>query len=535
MRAFAAKDPPLAPHYEHWLRDEVSYLITSDERSLFLSLKADVDRDKFIETFWRARNPNPNAPTNTFKEEHYRRLEYANEHFSAQSFQNGWQSDRGMAYITLGEPQQRQRFTETRELRPLEIWFYQNQTEELPVHFYLIFFKESPAEDYRLYSPFGDRPQKLINSTNAVNDDPAAIKLIQRDINNEAAHIALSLIPGEPVSLKDATVTLQSDAMLNNIRNYRNLPSVRSRLNTRYALLEGVSYRLLLDRQFSDLTAVTTRDPAHKLSVHYLLRFLHPEDFTLSRLEDGRYYYSLRVEAEIKSADGKVVYHDSQVLSDYMSRDQYLKVQNKCFGVEGRLPISPGKYDLHLNLTNLLSKQAFQQDHSVLAPDEGRLGISQVFFAASAPPLRDSAPNQPFSFSGVKLAPIGSDKASVTQGDPLRLLMQIWEAPGDPAALHGKMLEMHYMIGKMNTEEKQEEDQRIDRGTFDPSGNLLIGKDLRTDDLAPGVYRLVVRARDTDSSTTAYQSLNFEVVDSSTPAPALWTITVPQAKLDANP
>ena len=340
---FAAKEPALAPRYDHWVHEEVNYLITSDERSLFLTLKTDADRDRFIERFWQARNPDPNSQTNSVKDEHYRRLAYANDHFGAQNFQNGWQTDRGMAYITLGEPKQRQRYPETRELKPLEIWFYQAETEELPTHFYLVFFKQSPAEDYRLYSPYSDRPQKLVNSTNAINNDPAAIKLIQRDINDEAAHIALSLVPGEPVDLKEASVTLQSDAMLNNIRNFRNLPSNRSKLNARHALLEGVSYRVLTDKEVSDLTVLATRDPQHKLSVHYLLRLLHPVDSVLTPLADGRYRYSLRVEAELKDAQGKVVHHDRQELADELSPEQYLQVKDKCFGLEGRLPIAPGQ------------------------------------------------------------------------------------------------------------------------------------------------------------------------------------------------
>ena len=133
-------------------------------------------------------------------------------------------------------------------------------------------------------------------------------------------------------------------------------------------------------------------------------------------------------------------------------------------------------------------------------------------------------------FPGVKLAPIGSDKAAVTQGEPLRMLMQIWEAPGDPQTLHGKSLELHYLVGKVNLQDRKEEDQSIDRGSFDAAGNLLFGKDLRTDILDPGIYRLVVRAKDPVANTTAYQSLNFEVVDKSTPAAGLWTVVVPTAK-----
>jgi hypothetical protein len=117
----------------------------------------------------------------------------------------------------------------------------------------------------------------------------------------------------------------------------------------------------------------------------------------------------------------------------------------------------------------------------------------------------------------------------VTQGEPLRAIFQIWSAPGSPAELHGKEIDIHYLVGKLDSPTRVEEDQKVDRGSFTADGNLLMGKDLRTDTLAPGFYRLVVKVSDPVSSATAYQSLNFEVRDAAHPVPSLWTIDVPEA------
>ncbi|HXP11837.1 MAG TPA: GWxTD domain-containing protein, partial [Acidobacteriaceae bacterium] len=103
----AAKHAKLPPTYEHWLDEEVNYLITNQEKATFLALTTNQDRDHFIENFWAIRNPDPNSPTNTFREEHYRRLEYANTHFGSLAALDGWSTDRGMVYITLGSPQQK--------------------------------------------------------------------------------------------------------------------------------------------------------------------------------------------------------------------------------------------------------------------------------------------------------------------------------------------------------------------------------------------------------------------------------------------
>ncbi|HZZ40416.1 MAG TPA: GWxTD domain-containing protein [Acidobacteriaceae bacterium] len=88
--------------YRKWLDEDVRWIITDQEKKAFLSLSNDEERDAFIEQFWRRRNPNPDSPENEFREEHYRRIAYANEHFAAGK--PGWMTDRGHIYIAFGPP-----------------------------------------------------------------------------------------------------------------------------------------------------------------------------------------------------------------------------------------------------------------------------------------------------------------------------------------------------------------------------------------------------------------------------------------------
>ncbi len=76
------------------------YIITPEEKAAFKQLSNDEERDNFIEAFWQRRDPTPDTPENEFKEEHYRRIEYANEHFAAGI--PGWKTDRGRMYIKWG-------------------------------------------------------------------------------------------------------------------------------------------------------------------------------------------------------------------------------------------------------------------------------------------------------------------------------------------------------------------------------------------------------------------------------------------------
>ncbi len=85
-----------------WLRDEVPEVITEAERLAFLRLSTNEEREQFIEIFWQKRNPEPDSPNNTAREEHYRRLAYADEHFA--SGVAGRKTDRGRIYIIWGPP-----------------------------------------------------------------------------------------------------------------------------------------------------------------------------------------------------------------------------------------------------------------------------------------------------------------------------------------------------------------------------------------------------------------------------------------------
>jgi GWxTD domain-containing protein len=86
--------------YKKWLDEDVRWIITDEERSAFKQLSNDEERDQFIEAFWQRRDPTPDTIENEFKEEHYRRIAYANEHFAAGI--PGWKSDRGRMYIMYG-------------------------------------------------------------------------------------------------------------------------------------------------------------------------------------------------------------------------------------------------------------------------------------------------------------------------------------------------------------------------------------------------------------------------------------------------
>ncbi len=97
-----ALEKELAGPWKKWMNEDVVYIITDEEKTAFKRLRTDEERQSFVESFWQRRDPTPDTEENEYKEEHYRRIAYANDHYP--SGIPGWKTDRGMIYIKYGPP-----------------------------------------------------------------------------------------------------------------------------------------------------------------------------------------------------------------------------------------------------------------------------------------------------------------------------------------------------------------------------------------------------------------------------------------------
>lgn len=160
LSAQSQRDEESANFYLKWLEEDVVYIISPEERSAFLALTTDDERESFIEQFWLRRDPDPHTVENEFREEHFRRIAYANEHFH--SGVAGWRTDRGAVYIRFGPPTGIEKrpeggpyirkshegggFTST---YPFEVWFY-NHIPGVGDGIELEFVDASKTNEYRL-------------------------------------------------------------------------------------------------------------------------------------------------------------------------------------------------------------------------------------------------------------------------------------------------------------------------------------------------------------------------------------------------
>lgn len=135
--------------FQRWLNEEVIYIIDDAERAAFQKLATDAERDHFIEQFWERRNPTPGSSPNKFKEEHYRRLAYANQYFRTTSGTPGWQTDRGHMYIVYGPPDEIDSHPKGPQTTVgIETWMYRH-IEGLGDNEFITFIDRTGQGDYR--------------------------------------------------------------------------------------------------------------------------------------------------------------------------------------------------------------------------------------------------------------------------------------------------------------------------------------------------------------------------------------------------
>jgi GWxTD domain-containing protein len=509
------------------LNEEVTYIISTDEKKEFLLLKSDDERDHFIQNFWSLRNPDPHSDSNSYREEHYRRLAYANQMFGHPMLGDGWQTDQGQIYIILGAPKQKADYQTGQNVKPMQIWFYQSDTPVLPPYFYILFYKRSPTDEYTLYSPYQDGPVRLVTTLENMNDQTKSIDIIRKSMGDEIARTTLSLIPNEPVDLSSYTPSLTSDVMLSNIRGLADNPITLQKMNER-RMNEQVTTRVLFGSEQTELQTAVFRGEGGRSSVHYLLRFREPEPTLIGPLDKDQLGYKLTLETTVATASGKPVYRDESGLTGAFSAEQAESARRQSFAALGKLPLVPGRYKLSVTLTNQLNHAAFRQQQDIVVPEPSGIGLelSSVVAFSSTPPVTDPDGQFPFDVSGIHFEPIGIGSATIHQGEPLRVFTQVWsDLPAD-AARAGHKLNFRYAYGSLSSGNTETEVDAVDEGTFDKNGALLTGKKLATEHLLPGNYRLVVAAVEEQGERHAYASLTFQVAPSEMAA-GLWTAQDP--------
>lgn len=527
----------LDPEYRRWIEEDVPYIISERERKEFLLLRNNDERDKFIEAFWESRNPTPNSTINTFKEEHYRRLAYAREHFGDERYNDGWRTDMGRVYITLGPPKQTAKYHGNANVRPMEIWFYESLTPALPPYFNLVFYKRSESDPYTLYSPTEDGPGRLITNDARGTSLAAQVTTILQSIGSEAAQASLSLYPGEPVNLRDpATPTMQSDILLSMVRSLPEQRLEKERIEAlRHANQEHVTASIFTGANVALLDTALLRDNSGRQTLHFLMRNQQLDPALIGVLPSKQTGYTLSLQTRVMTADGKAVYQQQDTLQGGVSESGAKAARAKLFGAEGRLPVVPGNYEVETTLTNNLTHEATRVSRKITVPpvNPGTVGISDLV-AFSAAPTRDPEGQLPFSASNVRFTPRGSQMVQLHVGEKLPIMFQIWFPAADlkqNETATPKQVHLHYLVGTVAGGQgaAHEEDEDVEVTNLDAAGNLLTGHTVDTSHLEQGTYRLIAKVTEPGTPRSAFATMTVKVLPSEVTT-SMWTAYGPESQ-----
>src|SRR5467141_2186165 len=458
--------------YKQWLTEDVTYIISPEERNAFLQLDTNEEREQFIEQFWLRRSSNPDLPENDFKEEHYRRIAYANEHFA--SGIPGWKTDRGRMYIMWGPADEVESHptggTYDRPMEegggstttyPWETWRWR-YLEDIGENIIIEFVDPSGSGEYHMTMDPGEK--------DALLHVPGA-GLSQM----ESMGMASKVNRPPTVKFKDLEAVVTSRIVRDQVH-----------FNWRTDYLKVTNDTVLVP--------VTIQIPNGQLS------------FTS---KEGIHSATMNIFGRITTLTGRVV----QTFEDSVSRDfpdslfqQSLKMQSI---YQKAVPLRPGLYRLDLVIKDVQSGNVGVVNSRLAVPryNDEKLEASSLILA-------DQIEHVPAKQIGSGQFVLGSSKvrprleADFTTADKLGVYMQVYNLKPDDAT-HKSSATFQFTVKKGTESIMQFKETSVEmKQTGD---QVTIERLLPLATLAPGKYTLEVNATDTLSKQTISRTADFTV------------------------
>jgi GWxTD domain-containing protein len=499
-------------YYKKWLDEDVNYIISEEERSVFKSLKNDEERDSFIEQFWTRRNPNSRAGDNSFKEEHYRRIAYANEHFA--SGIPGWKTDRGRIYIMYGKPDELEShptggnynrpFNEgggTTTTFPFEKWWYRH-LEGVGDDIEIEFVDKSMTGEYRMaMSP--DEKDALINVPNAgltLAEEMGLSEKTDRAYFNPAAandpnnrQNMFMRAKDSPFSRMEQFFNVQRPPKIK-FEDLKSVVSAHVSYNTFPYDYRWDCIKLSADKVLVPITIeLSNKD----------LEFKKELDFNTAKVN---------VYGSVTSLTGRIMYEWEDDISAEYSDQYFQEGKNKRSEYQKIIGLPPGqRFKLDLVLKDVNSKSIGTQSVGLTIPkyDDAALQSSSIILAQSisaAPMSSDQL--QQYVIGDLKILP--NVKAEYLPGQNLISYMQVYNMEIDQTTQRPS-LEVTFVIrnGDKVLEEIKSSAMNSEQ-FFYGQRVVLLGK-IALNALAPGKYKLEIRVKDNISNRSVSTTTDFKV------------------------
>ena len=494
--------------YKQWLTEDVIYIITPEERNAFLQLQTNEEREQFIEQFWLRRSSNPDLPDNDFKEEHYRRIAYANEHYA--SGIPGWKTDRGRMYIMWGPPDEIDSHptggTYDRPMEegggststyPWETWRWR-YLEGIGENIILEFVDPSGSGEYHMTM------------------DPS-----EKD--------ALLHVPGAGLSLLES-MGMASKADRFTRSDGTNLPTALG--GTPASMDEFNRLELYAKVQkppevkFKDLEAIVTsrivRDQLHFL---YRTDFMKVTDDTVlvpitiqvpnSQLsfqaKEGIHTATMNIFGRVSTLTGRIVQTFEAPVSHDIPDSLFQRSMKLQSIYQNAVPLRPGLYRLDLVIKDVQSGNVGVVNTRLAVPryEDDKLEASTLILA-------DQIEHVPAKQIGAGMFVLGSSKvrpkleADFTTADRLGIYLQVYNLKPDDAT-HKSSANFEFTVKRGNEPVPGMQFKETSADMKQTGQQVTIERWMPLATLPPGKYTLEVNATDTRSNQTISRTADFTV------------------------
>jgi GWxTD domain-containing protein len=505
----------LGKSYKKWLDDDVRYIITDEERAAFKALSNDEERDNFIENFWARRDPTPDTPENEYKEEHYRRIAYADEHFA--SGKPGRMTDRGRIYIMYGKPDEI-------DSHPSG-GFYERPMEEGGGS-----TSTYPFETWR-YRYLDNVGQEVIIEfvdTCMCNDYHITIDRSEKD--------ALLNVPGAGLTqYEEMGMANKADRFSGGgLERLGRGPFTDSQSSDQFSRLEQYAKLMAAPPvKFKDLEEVVS----HKISFQNIMPFdvqwdfvrvtsdtvlvpitvqIKNKDITFNTKE-GVSTGLVNVFGRISTLTGRI----SQTFEDTVSVQQPEELLPKVLNGENvywkAVPLRAGRYKIDLVLKDVNGDHVGYYEKGIVVPEysDDRLSHSTLILAdlmEKVPSKSVGAGNFVIGDTKVRprVAPADGKPATFKRNQRLNFWMQVYNLGVDDKT-HKPSASVQYEIVDLKTNKPVVNSQENTSDMSNAGDQLTLEKSLSLAAVPPGTYRITIKVTDNLTKQTIDPSASFQV------------------------
>jgi GWxTD domain-containing protein len=504
----------LADHYKKWLDEDVVYIISDEEKSVFKNLKNEEERESFVEQFWSRRNPDPRSYDNVFKEEHYRRIAYANQHFA--SGIPGWRTDRGRIYIMFGKPDELESHPTggtydrptyegggTTSTYPFEKWWYRH-IDGVGDDIEIEFVDKAMAGEYRM-AMTRDEKDALINVPNAgltLGEELGLTKKEDRAYFNPTSM-------NDPENPANRMMRAQ-DRPFNRMEQYFNLqkpPQIKfddlKGIVTAKVIYSTLPYDLRID--YIKLSADRVLVPITVELNNKDLEFKKEYDFNQA---------TVNVYGVVTNLTGRIMREFEDVISVEFLDQNFERGKIKRSEYQHIVALPPGqRFKLELVLKDVNSNSAGTMSVGLNVPkyEEGTLHASSIILASSissAPANSDQF--EQYVIGDMKILP--DVKAEFLPDQALLPYMQIYDMQIDQTSQKPSLDVAFTIKSKGDVVEEIPGTPANSEQFFYGQRMVLLGR-LPLKNMAPGKYTLEIKVLDNISNRTVTTSTNYKVLE----------------------